>query len=880
MTEGTRTRRERAAVERSIADQNLDALRVSAIIGYTIVPGFWALDVLVLPEKMWVFGGMRLAAALCCVAVHITLIRRPDIILRWLGFLSQFLALLVAWSIEFMVFSLGGYDSPYYAGLLLVVMTIGFLFAWPLKTALLFNGLVYIPYIAPVLVGARPYESLEVAVANHVFLLCTMIISSVSQQFTFRLRTAEILGRLRVERIREDLEAANAQLQQADRIKNEFFSNITHELRTPLTMILSPLDVLLQDEASALDPTQRASLQLMWRNAIKLLRLIETLLDLSRIEERFLRLRIEQDDLTELVGEIVEHTQPLAARKELAVTFVIEDVADDLWIDREKLERVVVNLLSNALKFTDPGGNIEIRLRATPTMVVLDVIDSGIGIPPEAQRLVFERFRQADGGTTRRYGGTGIGLSFAREIARLHGGDITLQSTPGLGSTFTLVLPRGRAHLPDELLDRRRADRPVSDNQRADAREPKEWARALALRADVRFVDIDEATERRLMERGDDRLKATRVLVVEDNVELLKFIHTQLQGEHAVYLAANGQLGLELIERERPDVLVTDYMMPEMDGIALIEAVRAMPGMQDLPIILLTAKSDPSDRIRGRTAGADAYLAKPFSPAELRTTIRQLLEKRGRQATTLMAAQAQSLELISAGLAHEIHNPLSYIRNAQRTIARDAEAIVDAAAAWDDDARASLQKPLRRVQQMVDIAGTGIARIEAIVALVRRYARDGYPEAAEPVVLDQIVDDVLRFIVPKAGDAVSVDPRLDAGDAAVNGRADELQQVARNLIQNAVDAVSDNGGGWVRVTTRVRDGQIRLLVEDNGPGITADNLQRIFTPFFSTKAGGEGMGLGLAICHQVVLAHGGLISVDSEPGQGARFDVRLPVTSG
>lgn len=880
MTERPPTQQEQVALQRSIADQNLDALRISAIIGYTIVPGFWALDVLVLPEKMWVFGGMRLAAALCCVAVHITLIRRPDIILRWLGFLSQFLALLVAWSIEFMVFSLGGYDSPYYAGLLLVVMTIGFLFAWPLKTALLFNGLVYIPYIAPVFLGARPYESLEVAVANHVFLLCTMVISSVSQQFTFRLRTAEILGRLRVERIREDLEQANAQLQQADRIKNEFFSNITHELRTPLTMILSPLDVLLQDEGSELDPTQRASLQLMWRNAIKLLRLIETLLDLSRIEERFLRLRIEQDDLTELVREIVEHTQPLAARKELTVTFVTQRTADDLWVDREKLERVIVNLFSNALKFTEPGGRVDVRLWADETKVFLEVADNGIGIAPDAQRLVFERFRQADGGTTRRYGGTGIGLSFAREIARLHGGEITLQSALGVGSTFTLELPRGRAHLPDDLIDRRRADRPVVDNQRADAREPKEWARALATRADVRFVDIDEATERRLMERGDDRLKATRVLVVEDNIELLKFIHTQLQGEHAVYLAANGKLGLELIDRERPDVLVTDYMMPEMDGIALIEAVRARPGLQDLPIILLTAKSDPAARVRGRTAGADAYLAKPFSPAELRTTIRQLLEKRGRQATTLMAAQAQSLELISAGLAHEIHNPLSYIRNAQHMIARDADAIVSAAAALDDPARDALEKPLRRVHQMVEIAGTGIARIEAIVALVRRYARDGYPQSAVPIAFDAMVEDVLRFIVPKAGQAVALEPQLGTDGAQVEGRADELQQVARNLIQNAVDAVSEQGGGWVRVRTRVVDGQVRLTVHDNGPGISPENIQRIFTPFFSTKAGGDGMGLGLAICHQVVLAHGGLISVDSEPGQGAKFDVRLPLHAG
>lgn len=877
MTDTPRNAAAAAELQRHIDDQNFGALRISAIIGYTIVPGFWLLDVLVLPEQKWLFGAMRLFAAVCCIIVHLGIVHRPSLVRRYLGFLSQYLALLVAWSIEFMVFSLGGYDSPYYAGLLLVVMTIGYLFAWPLRTALLFNALVYVPYLAPTLFGARPWGDGQVAVANHVFLLSTMLISSIAQQVAYGLRSREILGRIHLEQTREELEGANARLQESDRLKSEFFNNITHELRTPLTMILSPLDVLLRDTGARLDESERASLQLMWRNAIKLLRLIETLLDLSRIEEKYLRLRVQRSDLVDLLEEIVQHTQPLAARKHIHVSLQASRTADDLWTDHEKLERVVVNLLSNALKFTDDGGRVTLWLDADETHATIAVEDNGIGIAPEAHEVIFERFRQADGGTTRRYGGTGIGLAFAREIARLHGGDIHVESEPGQGSTFILRIPRGRDHLSDDVLDRRKVNRAVPEPARANDREPREWSRALALRTDVRFVDIDEVTERRLIDRGDDRMKATRILVVEDNVELLRFIHTQLQGEHAVYLAQDGLQGLELAERERPDVIVTDYMMPELDGLGLIAALKQRPALADVPVVLLTAKADPSDRIRGREAGADIYLSKPFSPSELRAAIRTLLERRGRQASSLLAAQTQSLELISAGLAHELHNPLSYVRNAQHAIARDAQKVLAAAGELSHEARADLDKPLRRIGRMLDVADTGIERIEAIVELVRRYARDGYPEGTELVAFDDLVRDVLRFIVPPDPERTRVRQELSAPGALVEGRADELQQVVRNLIQNAVDAVTEHGEGSIRIRTGVEDGMLRFVVEDDGPGIPRERIGRVFTPFFSTKAGGDGMGLGLAICHQVVRAHDGLIEVESAAGEGARFEVRLPL---
>lgn len=867
-------------------DRNLGPIKIYAVIGYTIVPLFWLLDLVVVPDLATELLFLRAFIAVHCIIVHPIAVYRPQWIERILTPLSMWMAFMVAWSVTAMVFLHDGYSSPYYAGINLVIITVGFLSLWPPTTATIFYALVYLPYALPMFFG-RSVPDPGLATTHHVFLLSTIVITFVSQQFRFRLETAKFLDELRLAQTTKSLENALGRLTEMDRLKNEFFNNITHELRTPLTMILSPLDVMLNEEdGPPISRSTRASLQLIWRNGIKLLKLINDLLDLSKIEERYLRLRVDNDDLTGLLREITEHAAPLAARKEIDVRLEIVATHDDLHVDLEKLERVFVNLLSNALKFTGEGGRVTIELDVERSVdgvdsVVVRVHDTGIGIPADKLEVIFERFRQADQSTTRRHGGTGIGLSFAREISRLHGGDIDVASVVGTGSVFTVRLPTGRAHLTPDIVDRRRRAVSVGREQRSSDAEPREWTRVLSARPDYRFLDIEEVTERRLVERGDDALKATRVLVVEDNIELLRFIHSQLQDEHAVYLAQHGRQGLELANRERPDIIVTDYMMPEMDGIELIASVRGSSELAETPIIMLTAKNDVDDRIRSRTAGADIYLSKPFSPSELRASIRGLLEKRGRQATSLMAAHARSLEIISAGLAHEIHNPLSYIRNAQYVISQSASQVLRAAdqlptEVFDETTRARLVKSVGKIEAMTSVADGGIERIESIVDLVRRYAREGYPDQPELVTFDAMVQEVVQLAVPPPGEQVTLELSLGTEDLAIACVADEMQQVVRNLIQNAIDAVSAQGGGRVDVRTSYDASYLYFHVEDDGPGIPREMLSRIFTPFFSTKAGGEGMGLGLAICHQVVRVHRGIIDVQSIEGEGTRFVVRLP----
>ncbi len=306
-----------------------------------------------------------------------------------------------------------------------------------------------------------------------------------------------------LERITED----RVRIENLDRLRTQFFSNITHELRTPLTMIMAPLEGLLEGEIGNLRPHQKEYLRPIQRNALKLLKLINDLLDLAKIEEKYLRLRVEQTNLVGLVTDIVEQARPLAARKGISLDLERNHVDADLQVDIEKMERVLVNLISNALKFTELDGRVCIWIDSRGNEVQVGVRDTGVGIAADQLDRIFERFSQADGTTTRRYGGTGIGLALAKEIVELHGGRITVESVEGEGSQFVVHLKRGGAHLQPEILERRRSVNPATEARRGEDREPREWTRLLLERKDYRFLEIAEATERRIASRGDARPK-------------------------------------------------------------------------------------------------------------------------------------------------------------------------------------------------------------------------------------------------------------------------------------------------------------------------------------------------------------------------------------
>lgn len=391
-------------------------------------------------------------------------------------------------------------------------------------------------------------------------------------------------------------------------LKLRFFTNISHELRTPLTLILGGIeDARKHDELS---PRGESSLTLAHRNAKRMLTLINQLLDFRKIVKDKMELKISRVDLVPLVEDAIDDFRELAAERRIELLFTVSRRSVLVWVDIERMESVVYNLLSNALKFTPNGGRIEaiLSLREEEECVLLTVRDTGIGIPKDKQGMIFERFAQASRAVDSNMKGSGIGLSLCRDIVALHHGEISVESRPGEGSAFTVKLCLGNAHFGMEQIDfsgagtgDRRNDYMVSDFTPADSQ---------------RRNDVQPPKD------------AQKILLVEDNRELRIFMYNSLIDTYHVVEADDGVEALEKIRSEMPDIVVTDLMMPRMDGIELIDKVRHDFTMSHIPIVMLTARHSPDDRVKAMEFGADGYITKPFSIELLLARIDNLLTQR------------------------------------------------------------------------------------------------------------------------------------------------------------------------------------------------------------------------------------------------------------
>ena len=418
-----------------------------------------------------------------------------------------------------------------------------------------------------------------------------------------KVRTEQMEGEiyLRAQQLQaanQQLRAANERLDQLDQLKTQFFANVSHELRTPLALIIGHADKLMSGPQRAAQ--ERRELSTIARNARVLLAHVNDLLDVSKLAAGEMRLDYADTDLATLVRLIAGQFDVVAQEKQLDYAL---DIAAGLraQVDSEKIGRVLLNLLANAFKFTPSGGIIRCALRAQAPYAVLEVADSGPGIPASKRQVVFERFRQLDGGENRRFGGTGLGLAIAREFAELHHGTIDIADAPEGGALFSvrvpLCAPEGtalrpvRAALPSLAVDafpRGEPQRPVGAN---------------AAGSDVRPL----------------------VLVIEDNPEMNRFVCDCMGGEFRTLSAYDGREGLRLAIEARPDLILSDVMMPELGGEALVQALREQHDLDATPIVLLTAKTDDELKVRLLRQGAQDYVTKPFAVAELLTRVRNLV---------------------------------------------------------------------------------------------------------------------------------------------------------------------------------------------------------------------------------------------------------------
>ncbi len=393
-------------------------------------------------------------------------------------------------------------------------------------------------------------------------------------------------------------------LAELDRAKTAFFTNVSHELRTPLTLLLGPAEDAL---AEPLDDPQRRRVEVISRNAQRLLKLVNTLLDFSRLESGRVDAHYEQVDLARYTAELASMFESAMERAGIVLRIDCAPLAEPVYVDRDMWAKIVLNLLSNALKFTF-AGEIAVRVDASGEMARLTVADTGIGIDPAEQPRLFERFHRVAGARSRSHEGSGIGLALVAELAELHGGRATVDSAPGEGSRFSVEVPFGAAHLPHEHMGATAGGGASASQQ----------AQGFLVEA-MRWLGEGDGD-------GIRGVDGPRVLVVDDNADMRDYIASLLCTRYSVETAPDGIAALEQARARPPDLVLTDVMMPRLDGFGLLAALQADPATTGVPVVMLSARAGEEVTIEGLEAGADDYLIKPFAARELLARVRANLE--------------------------------------------------------------------------------------------------------------------------------------------------------------------------------------------------------------------------------------------------------------
>jgi signal transduction histidine kinase len=891
------------------------ALRVAVIVLFVIQTVFILVDHLFYPELFARFLPVRLGLNAVLAVIYFWTSRTHPLPSAYATVFAGGAMLLSV------VHGTGGPASGYYAGLVLLSMGIGVLSPLTAGQAGIASGSLFAVYAAlPFITGVPiPWQTFGL---NLFFLAAAVFVGVMSCMLFDRMRFADFQQRREIERARDELKSL-------DREKSRFTANVHHELRTPLTLTLSPLEAMLSGEFGAVSELQRGYLETMHTNAQRLLKLINNLLDLAKIEGQQLRLARRPTQLRDVVVALVRGALPLAERKGVVLEASGFDELPVVNVDREAIDKVVVNLVGNALKFTDRGGRIEVTGEpAAGGGVHLVVADTGVGLPADQLDRIFDRFAQVDASATRRYEGTGIGLSLAKELVDLHGGRIWAESEGvGCGSRLHVTLPVGEAdaETQEEVLETASGALALGGSLRAMARDER-------LESDLQLVEVRRTVER--SEFADEQSDAEAVaagapagapvvLVAEDNADMRRLLAFLLSREFQVRLASNGREALELVREQAPDLILTDLMMPEMSGTELCREVKADPDTAGIPVVLVTSKAEREMKVEGLELGADDYITKPFHPRELMARVRslvnlrrlqealadrnELLERTNEnlgaalaelQEASTQLAQSEQLATVgelAAGVAHEVNNPINFAMNALqtlRTYVADIRSVADLEAAidWTDPDRArrqvaGLEKRRRELDmdetadalgELVGIVVEGLERTRRLVGDLRDFAAPSQGGRAG-VDLRAGLESTLQlmaYAMRQAG--ARLETELAAGVARVAGDARALNQVFLNLLKNATEAL-DGTGGVVCVRLGQEGSWVVIEVRDDGPGVPSESRERLFEPFFSTKGAGRGTGLGLSICRRIVSEHGGSIRVDSSHGVGTSFTVRLPV---
>lgn len=721
---------------------------------------------------------------------------------------------------------------------------------------------------AVLVVGLNPYRPFDDTYQSFFQLVADQLATGISNIHAYE-----------AERLRAEALAA------IDQAKTAFFSNVSHEFRTPLTLMLGPLENLLHQPAESLLSDHTENIAATHRNALRLLRLVNSLLDFSRIEAGRTQAQFSPVALGSFTADLASNFRSVIETAGLAYDIYCEPQQEPVYVDMEMWEKIVLNLLSNAFKYT-LHGKIVLTLNYEQDQAVLRVIDTGVGIPASELPHMFERFHRVEQSNGRTHEGTGIGLSLVKELVKFHEGDIHVSSVPGKGSIFTVSIPLGTAHLPANLI--------ISTPRDYNATLPEMFVR------EAMSVTGSELTISQTSTPAIDTLHMpdAHVLVVDDNADMRAYIQRLLQTHVNVTTAVNGQDAVEKIAQQRPDLVITDIMMPVMDGIELLHAIKNNALTADTPVILLSARAGEEAKIEGYDIGADDYLVKPFSSKELFARVRsQLKLTKARQHTT------QQLQNNAQELEQRVTQRTSELKQANEALTRTNQELEQFAYVSSHD----LQEPLRKIQTFSDLMlhnaqkpgfdtnkylekiNEAAARMSSLIIDLLSFSRLAKTEEQfEPTDLEATLKNVrsdFEVSIRQKGAIIESDPL-----PVINAIPVQMLQLFSNLIGNSLKfsdkaphikihaAAATPEQIALQPTLHADKRYLRLEFSDNGIGFDQAYAEQIFTIFqrLHDRKTYQGTGIGLAICKKIVAYHCGTITAHATPENGACFIVYLP----
>lgn len=659
--------------------------------------------------------------------------------------------------------------------------------------------------------------------------------------------------------VNKKLLEANDRLNELDGLKTHFFTSVSHEFRTPLTLILGPLEQLLAEPS--LPEATREQLELIRRNALRLQKLVNNLLEFSSLEAGKLQATFQPTNIARQTRELASSFR--SAMDSAGLRFVINcpPLTRQIYVDPQHWETIVLNLLSNALKFTLEG-SVKVTLRETTSAAVLTVADSGTGIAKAEIPRLFERFHQVKGATTRSSEGSGIGLALVYELVKLHGGRVTVRSQLGKGSHFNIYIPFGNKHLPEkQVMATTAAHPPITAPAKAYINEALGWEQRLTNSPSSTEIDTDQSQK-------------LHVLIVDDNADMRRYIQRILTVDTSleVQTVSSGNAALRSIDQRMPNLILSDIMMPGMDGFELVHAIRMNPAAAHVPVIFLSARAGKHARTEGTAEGVDGYLTKPFSADELLATVKTHLSlaamrKQAQEDETRILRELNDVKDEFIGVvSHQLRTPATGVK---QYLGMLREGFAGELTAFQmellEHAHTSNERQLTTIEDILKVARLDAGKIEPKKVLVDL-----------AILITDIIDEQqdkinakqqrIRFKKPRQRRQTSIDSKL-------------IRMAIENLVDNASKYTP--AGKTISVRLAYLKDTVAVTVKDTGIGINDQDMPKLFQKFSRLNnglaTGPDGSGIGLYWVKKVVDIHDGSVSVTSEPGKGSAFTIKLPL---